>query len=120
MGEMVVITLRSRNRQEDRFRSWRERVSYPHSKNQPEVQTRPPPASPCSPYAHLFVSPEKRCFLSLRERLGGCEMRRSRQILGCGAVARAVSDAALLLASDEAQYLTGAALPIDAEAVAKF
>jgi hypothetical protein len=120
MGEMVVITLRSRNRQEDRFRSWRERVSYPQSKNQPEVQTRPPPASPCSPYAHLFVSPEKRCFLSLRERLGGCEMRRSRHILGCGAVARAVSDAALLLASDEAQYLTGAALPIDAEAVAKF
>ena len=52
--------------------------------------------------------------------MGGCEMRRSRHILGCGAVARAVSDAALLLASDEAQYLTGAALPIDAEAVAKF
>ena len=34
--------------------------------------------------------------------------------------ARAVSNAVLFLASDEAQYITGAALPIDAGAVAKF
>ena len=34
--------------------------------------------------------------------------------------ARAVSDAVLFLASDEAKYITGAALPIDAGAVAKF
>lgn len=34
--------------------------------------------------------------------------------------ARAVSDAVLFLASDESQYITGAALPIDAGAVAKF
>lgn len=33
---------------------------------------------------------------------------------------RAVSNAVLFLASDEAQYITGAALPIDAGAVAKF
>ncbi|MCT7661129.1 mycofactocin-coupled SDR family oxidoreductase [Mycobacterium deserti] len=33
---------------------------------------------------------------------------------------RAVSNAILFLASDEAQYITGAALPIDAGAVAKF
>jgi (-)-trans-carveol dehydrogenase len=34
--------------------------------------------------------------------------------------ARAVSNAVLFLASDEAQYITGAALPVDAGAVAKF
>lgn len=34
--------------------------------------------------------------------------------------ARAVSNAVLFLASDESQYITGAALPIDAGAVAKF
>jgi len=34
--------------------------------------------------------------------------------------ARAVSNAVLFLASDEAKYITGAALPIDAGAVAKF
>lgn len=34
--------------------------------------------------------------------------------------ARAVSNAVLFLASDEAQFITGAALPIDAGAVAKF
>ncbi len=34
--------------------------------------------------------------------------------------ARAVSNAVLFLASDEAQYITGAALPIDAGAIAKF
>ena len=34
--------------------------------------------------------------------------------------ARAVSNAVLFLASDEAQYITGAALPIDAGATAKF
>ncbi len=34
--------------------------------------------------------------------------------------ARAVSNAVLFLASDEAQYITGATLPIDAGAVAKF
>jgi (+)-trans-carveol dehydrogenase len=34
--------------------------------------------------------------------------------------ARAVSDAVLFLASDESKYITGAALPIDAGAVAKF
>lgn len=34
--------------------------------------------------------------------------------------ARAVSDAVLFLASDEAKYITGAALPIDAGATAKF
>ncbi len=34
--------------------------------------------------------------------------------------ARAVSHAVLFLASDEAQYITGAALPVDAGAVAKF
>jgi SDR family mycofactocin-dependent oxidoreductase len=34
--------------------------------------------------------------------------------------ARAVSNAVLFLASDESQYITGAALPVDAGAVAKF
>jgi (+)-trans-carveol dehydrogenase len=34
--------------------------------------------------------------------------------------ARAVSNAVLFLASDEAQYITGAALPVDAGATAKF
>jgi (+)-trans-carveol dehydrogenase len=34
--------------------------------------------------------------------------------------ARAVSNAVLFLASDEAKYITGAALPIDAGATAKF
>jgi (-)-trans-carveol dehydrogenase len=34
--------------------------------------------------------------------------------------ARAISNAVLFLASDEAQYITGAALPVDAGAVAKF
>ena len=34
--------------------------------------------------------------------------------------ARAVSNAVLFLASDEAKYITGAALPVDAGAVAKF
>lgn len=34
--------------------------------------------------------------------------------------ARAVSNAVLFLASDEAQYITGASLPVDAGAVAKF
>jgi NAD(P)-dependent dehydrogenase (short-subunit alcohol dehydrogenase family) len=34
--------------------------------------------------------------------------------------ARAVSNAVLFLASDESHYITGAALPIDAGAVAKF
>ncbi|KUI04856.1 mycofactocin-coupled SDR family oxidoreductase [Mycobacterium sp. IS-3022] len=34
--------------------------------------------------------------------------------------ARAVSNAVLFLASDEAQYITGAALPVDAGAVARF
>jgi NAD(P)-dependent dehydrogenase (short-subunit alcohol dehydrogenase family) len=34
--------------------------------------------------------------------------------------ARAVSNAVLFLASDEARYITGAALPVDAGAVAKF
>jgi NAD(P)-dependent dehydrogenase (short-subunit alcohol dehydrogenase family) len=34
--------------------------------------------------------------------------------------ARAVSDAVLFLASDESKYITGASLPIDAGAVAKF
>jgi NAD(P)-dependent dehydrogenase (short-subunit alcohol dehydrogenase family) len=34
--------------------------------------------------------------------------------------ARAISNAVLFLASDEALYITGAALPVDAGAVAKF
>jgi (+)-trans-carveol dehydrogenase len=34
--------------------------------------------------------------------------------------ARAVSNAVLFLASDEARYITGVALPVDAGAVAKF
>jgi (-)-trans-carveol dehydrogenase len=34
--------------------------------------------------------------------------------------ARAVSNAVLFLASDEAQYITGVSLPVDAGAVAKF